>query len=151
MKKKPKIIARRRADKNHEVITVSTEGKGTYRRTPCDECPWRKDARVGAFPAKAYKHSAPTAYDMGQTTFACHMAGKENPATCAGFLLQNSMHNFQVRMQCMKGSLKLDNVRTDVELYGNYRAMAIANGVDPDDPVLAPCRDDGQLLPRKKP
>jgi hypothetical protein len=27
-------------------------------------------------------------------------------------------------------------------LYDNYRSMAVANGVDPDDPILAPCRDD---------
>ena len=27
------------------------------------------------------------------------------------------------------------------ELHESYRAMAIANGVSPDDPVLAQCRD----------
>ena len=27
------------------------------------------------------------------------------------------------------------------ELHENYRAMAIANGVAPDDPVLGACRD----------
>ena len=28
-----------------------------------------------------------------------------------------------------------------LELFESYREMAIANGVDPDDPVLADCRD----------
>ncbi|MGV9779539.1 DUF6283 family protein [Streptosporangium sp. NPDC003464] len=33
-------------------------------------------------------------------------------------------------------------VHSDVELFGSYRQMAIASGVDADDPVLAPCRGD---------
>lgn len=37
---------------------------------------------------------------------------------------------------------RFDDVADDGhELFENYRAMAIANGVAPDDPILAPCRD----------
>lgn len=34
------------------------------------------------------------------------------------------------------------------ELHASYRAMAIANGVSPSDPILAPCRSrqNGELL-----
>ena len=145
MEKKAKVVGRTKADANHEVISVVQSGE-TYRycRTPCAECPWRKDSPIGAFPAEAYRISAKTAYDMAQSTFACHMAGKDNPATCAGFLLQSSAHSFQVRMSLIKGRLDLSKVKSDVPLYGSYRKMAEANGVDPEDPVLKPCRGDDE-------
>jgi hypothetical protein len=36
-----------------------------------------------------------------------------------------------------------DQNQAGLSLHANYRAMAIANGVDPDDPALARCRDSG--------
>ena len=41
----------------------------------------------------------------------------------------------------MDGSIKDDVSDDGVELHKNYRAMAIANGVDPEDPDLKSCRD----------
>lgn len=95
------------------------------------------------FPAEAYRHSASTAYDMAQNTFACHMAGKTEPLTCAGFLLRGSMHNLTIRLAQMKGAVDLRKISDGGhELYSSYRAMAIANGVPPDDPKLRPCRSN---------
>lgn len=141
MKKKTRILARRKADSNHEVITI-TSPKGTHRycRRPCEECPWRKDSPVGAFPAEAYRISAKTAYDMADSTFACHMAGKENPADCAGFMIKGSYHNLSVRMGLLSRRIIMEKITSDVELYDSYREMAEANGVDPNDPILQPCR-----------
>lgn len=139
----PRIVARAKADDNHEVITVTHKSEtNRYRRQPCEECPWRKDSPRGAFPAEAYRISAKTDYDMAQTTFACHMAGKDKPTTCAGFLLKGSAHNLQVRMALSTGKLDLHKVESDVPLFSSYRAMAVANGVAPNDPVLIPCRGD---------
>lgn len=108
---------------------------------PCPECPWRKDSAIGAFPAEAYRHSARTAYDMAQTTFGCHMAGKGKPLTCAGFLLRGADHNLLIRLAQIRGRLDLSKVSDGgAPLFESYAAMAIANGVRPDDPVLAPCR-----------
>jgi hypothetical protein len=141
LKKSSKILARRRADDNHEVVTVSTKsGDYSYRRRPCEECPWRKDSPAGAFPAEAYRISAKTAYNMAQSTFACHMAGQAKPTTCAGFLLRGAEHSLAVRLLVLEGKVDLRKVGTDVELYDNYRAMAEANGVSPDDPALTACR-----------
>jgi hypothetical protein len=123
---------------DHQVLTV-TGGSGSYRRTPCPNCPWRVDA-VGEFPAQAFKHSARTAYDMAQESFACHDSGAEKPATCAGFLLRGADHNLGVRLKRMRGEC-LDVEDGGHELHESYRAMAIANGVAADDPVLAACRD----------
>ncbi len=42
-KAKPEVTDVRPAGENHQVVTV--EGGGAlYRREPCSDCPWRKDA-----------------------------------------------------------------------------------------------------------
>jgi Family of unknown function (DUF6283) len=138
-KKKPRVIETRSAGEEHQVVTVQG-GKGTYRRAPCSDCPWRVDA-VGEFPAEAFRHSARTAYDMSESTFACHQSGVKKPAICAGFLLRGADHNLSIRLRRMKGEIADDVADGGVELHDSYRAMAAANGVDADDPILGPCRD----------
>jgi len=138
-RRKPVVTKVRPAGDNHQVVTVEG-GRSGYRRKPCSDCPWRVDA-TGEFPAEAFKHSAGTAYDMATHTFACHQSGQKKPAICAGFLLRGADHNLMVRIGYARGRFDDDLSDGGVELHENYRAMAIANGVDPDDPVLAPCRD----------
>lgn len=138
-KKQPEILRVRPADENHQVVTVAGDGSRRHRKKPCAQCPWRKDA-TGVFPAEAFRHSAETAYDMSSHVFSCHDSGTKRPAACAGFLLRGADHNLSVRLARMQGQM-LDVEEGGHELHENYRAMAIANGVDPDDPVLAPCRD----------
>jgi len=133
-----KITNVRRAGDEHQVVTVNG-GKGSYRCEPCPQCPWRVDA-TGVFPAEAFKHSASTAYDMAQNVFGCHDSGANKPATCAGFLLRGADHNLSVRLKRMRGDIKDDVSDGGHLLYENYRAMAIANGVDPEDEVLKQCR-----------
>lgn len=142
MSRKGTIAAIHQADQNHQVVTV--EGtKPTFRRTPCQECPWVTTNPIGAFPAEAYRISANTAEDQATHKFACHMSGTTKPATCAGFLLRNSVNNLGVRMAAILGELDLSQVQPDERpLYASYKAMAVANGVDPDDPALAKCRAD---------
>ena len=124
--------------------TRSREGKRRVRKKPCLTCPWRKDAHIGRFPANAYRSSAATAYDASLTTFSCHEAGTEKSATCAGFVLANSIHNMALRIDAMKGRFNPREIQNpdDVELYDSYRDMAIANGVDPNDARIGPCRGD---------
>lgn len=135
------------ADERHRVLTTEGEA-GSYMRRPCAECPWRKDAKVGAFPAEAFRHSARTAYDAAMSQFACHMAGVEPGATCAGFLLRNADNNLGTRIAVATGRVDPSQVSSDVELYGSYREMAEANGVAPDDPALAQCRANGERVRR---
>lgn len=144
MTERPRITQARRAGPDHQVVTVKG-GSGAYRRQPCSTCPWRVDA-VGIFPAEAFRHSADTAYDMARSTFACHQSGAARPAICAGFLLRGALHNMAVRIKLMEGALRLGEVSAaGLALHPSYRAMAVANGVDPADPVLARCRDDAAL------
>lgn len=146
MKKKAEVIGEFDCgDGAHRVITVSKSERNhlAHRTTPCDQCPWRADLPVGEFPVAAYRHSATTAYDMAQNIFGCHMQGMDKPATCAGFLMRGADHNLMVRMAIAENRYHPKNVSDGgYPLYEDYRAMAEANGVSPDDPVLAPCRDN---------
>ncbi len=137
-KTKPVIVGVSPAGPDHQVLTVSGGG-GAYRKKPCEQCPWRVD-NTGSFPASAFAHSARTAYDMSNHTFACHMSGPDKPAICAGFLLRGSDHNMSVRIGYMQRTIQNDFEEGDAPLFESYRAMAVANGVDPDDERLQPCR-----------
>ena len=145
--RKVKLAATRVVGPNHAVLTLHSEGGRAHlhRREVCAECPWRLDSPLGRFPAGAYAASAPTAYDASFHTFSCHMSGADRPATCAGFILQQGVHNIGVRIALAYRGLDLGKIKRTVPLFETYRAMAVANGVAPDDPALALCRDDAQV------
>ena len=144
-----KIIRARSADANHRVLSVEqpTDTPPAFRRRPCQPtadqpaCPWRLDARTGEYPAQAYRLSAPTTYNMATRTFGCHQSTVQHPQTCAGFLLCGAGDNLTVRMWAARGT-DLSQITSDIPLYASYRDMAIANGVDPNDSALAPCRGE---------
>lgn len=139
--RKRRIIKRKNAGPDHDVVQV--RGETSYRKTPCAECPWRLDSKIGAFPAEAYLISANTAFDMSLQQFACHMAGTSKPQTCAGFLLQNSANNLSMRIALSQGKIDLSQISAGgLELYASYRQMAVANGVSPSHPILQKCRAD---------
>ncbi|HBO7965336.1 TPA: hypothetical protein L5C46_003803 [Pseudomonas aeruginosa] len=138
---KPEVLDARWADWYHQVVTIKS-GRKHACKVPCKDCPWRRDA-VGVFPAEAFRLSAATAYDMSDRTFGCHTTGKEKPTTCAGFLLRGADHNLSVRLNLINGELDLNQVSDGgVDLFDSYAEMAIANGVDPEDPILKPCRNN---------
>lgn len=143
MRKAPLITGVFDADENHQVLTLAgaAGARFAYRSKPCAQCPWRSDLPTGVFPAAAFRHSANTTYDMSERTFACHQQGKDKPATCAGFLLRGADHNLGVRMAIMRERYNPQAINDGgFPLYRSYRAMAVANGVAPDDPALAACR-----------
>lgn len=139
-KRKARITNRRMAGPEHAVVEVTGGGGATHRTSPCGGCPWRVD-QAGVFPAEAFRISAHTAYDQSFHTFACHESGSDKPATCAGFLLCNAKDNIGVRLATAKGNIRWADIHDGgVALYDSYRAMAVANGVDPSDPALERCR-----------
>lgn len=124
-----------------QTITSPAGDDREFCRRPCRQCPWRSDVPTGVFPAEAFRHSARTAYDMAQTTFACHTSGTDKPRTCAGFLLRGADHSLAVRLSMVQRRYDPREVEDGgFPLYESYRAMAEANGVAPDDPALGPCR-----------
>lgn len=142
MMDQPDVIHTRRAGSNHQVVTCKERGtrKGGFRKTLCKTCPWKKE-NTGLFPSEAFRLSANTAYDMSTHVFGCHEGFERKGVvqTCAGFLVKGSGDNLHVRLALMNGQ-KLPDVPKDT-LHESYRDMAIANGVDPEDPVLKPIPD----------
>jgi hypothetical protein len=100
------------------------------RKRPCEECPWRLDAEPGQFPPERYRALTVTARDMTSQVFACHKSPPGQEHGCAGYLVQ-FRHNLSVRLRGLKHP-----VSSAAPLFATYRDMAIANGVDPDDPCL---------------
>jgi hypothetical protein len=146
--KRPRVIATRLAGPDHAVHTLSGGGGSSYRRKPCATCPWRVDM-VGEFPAEAFHHSAATGYDASliapeqladaMHVFACHSSGTAKPATCAGYILRSS-DAIGWRMNVISGKFDPRKVTDGGHaLHENYRAMAVANSVAADDPVLDGC------------
>ena len=65
---------------------------------------------------------------------------RPRPAICAGYILR-SEHAIGWRLGVIKGRFDPRKVSDGGHhLFANYRAMAIANGVAEDDPIIAPCR-----------
>lgn len=109
---------------------------------PCPNCPWRLDAPIGEFAVERYRALATCAEDLSRVIFQCHKTGDGDDVTCAGFLAAGATHNLAIRFAYMDGRLAPGDYSGGVELHPNYRSMAIAQGVDPEDPALAWCRDD---------
>ena len=136
---KTKVTNIRQAGPFDQVVTVEG-GKALFRKAPCPGCPWVK-TNDGTFPAKAFLHSASTAYDMAEKLFGCHESGTSRPVTCAGFLLRGADHNLAVRLDILRGRIDMSKVHDGGrDLHESYVAMAIANGVDEDAPELKVCR-----------
>ncbi|WP_433261564.1 DUF6283 family protein [Actinosynnema sp. CS-041913] len=143
---RPKIVMVRPAgDGKWGVVTVERRGSD-HRTEPCPRCPWRLDAPAGAFPPQVFRDSARTTYDMAIHTFGCHGSARTRPQMCAGFLLRGASDNLTVRLALIKDRIDPDSISSPVGLYPNYRAMAVANGVAPDDAALAPCRGDRPMI-----
>lgn len=140
------VVGTRPADEVSGVTTSEGYGPPLAQRSPCggdQPRPWRRDAPAGQFPAEAFRLSAHTSYDQSEAVFGCHGADPRQPRVCAGFLLRGAGDNLAVRGWLTRGSLSVAVLPDGVELYDSYREMALANGVDRDDPALAPCRGDG--------
>ncbi|MFC6094859.1 DUF6283 family protein [Saccharothrix lopnurensis] len=143
---RPRVaMVRLAGDGTWGVVTIERRGSD-HRTEPCPRCPWRLDAPLHTFPPQVFRDSARTTYDLDTHTFGCHGSPRSAPQTCAGFLLRGASDNLAIRMALVHGRIDPDTITSPVELYPDYRAMAIANGVDPDDPALAPCCGDRPLI-----
>lgn len=120
-------------------------------RKPCAECPWRQDVAPGQFTADRFRDLAGTSYDMVEKVFACHKSAEDRPTICAGFLTRGAAHNRTIRLAYAKGQLDPLDRSGGLPLYSGSRAMAIANGVDPEDIALIPCRDEAAADPIPQP
>ena len=126
---------------SHEApVAVRVDETDNFQRKPCKNCPWRTDVEKGEFTVDDFRRLAHTAYDMDYRIFTCHKSQEDKPMVCAGFLLRGAAHNLTVRLNYGHACSQVQD--GGYPLYPNYRAMAVANGVDEDDPVLARCRGE---------
>ena len=112
------------------------------RKRPCPDCPWRRDAPLGHFPPEAFERLADGSHDMSRRLFQCHDTADDVPLVCAGFLERGADHNLSVRIAYSMGDLERTDRSGGCDMYEGFSEMAVANGVDPDHPVLVPCRDN---------
>lgn len=95
---------------------------------------------MGRFPAERYQALAATAKDMAINIFTCHKSEARVPVVCAGAILKMH-HNLSLRLMFSRGEIDPMSVSEGGhELFNDYREMAEANGVDPDDLALRGCR-----------
>ncbi|MFJ4741340.1 DUF6283 family protein [Streptomyces sp. NPDC088775] len=135
------VTQQRPADSVWGVTSVDYQGLPVAQRSPCagtERCPWRRDAVPGAFPAEAFRLSAPTSYPDSDRRFGCHSSSAEAPRVCAGWLLRGASGNQQVLKLLKAGVIEAPVLPAGVELYEDYVEMAVANGVAGEDPALAP-------------
>ena len=77
--------------------------------------------------------------DTWDHTFGCHQSGLGKPQTCAGYILRGD-DAISWRIAVAMGQFDPKQVHSDVDLFGSYYEMAVANGVPPDDPALEGCK-----------
>ncbi len=140
----PRLVETRSAGPDHAVTLLECAHSDTpvHQAQVCSQCPWRV-RNVGLFPAQAFEHSARSGYDkesardpnMAKMTFACHASGIDHPRICAGFLLRGAANNLTVRILELREPLRV-KAPPEGKLFESYRAMALANGVDPKSPAL---------------
>jgi Family of unknown function (DUF6283) len=107
---------------------------------PCDECPWRRDADPGRFPACRYEALAATAggpgaeAPLGAPMFACHKTPDGAARACASWLAVVGAEHIAVRLAVITGRLPMEALTPGEGwpvLYGSYEELAEANGVTP--------------------
>lgn len=111
------------------------------RRSPCSECPWRRDVPPGQFPSTRYQalekthggpgHEAP----LDAPWFGCHkMPAYVEPGeevACAGWLAVEGIQHLGVRLAVSAGAVPAEALRPGEgwpELFGSYAEMAAAQG-----------------------
>jgi hypothetical protein len=99
------------------------------KRTPCAECPWRRDVPTGTWPAERFQKLARTCRDDGWACMACHKSREGEELPCAGFVIVQRMDSIGVRLAVWRG-MKLEDYATDVELFGSFEEMLAANDVE---------------------
>lgn len=108
------------------------------RRTPCVECPWKKDTAPGQFPAERYAALrattiGPDGYEAGidATLFACHRSPEGDELACAGWLAAVGYNSLHVRLLVSYGKIPAEALNPGddwPELFLDYDEMAARQG-----------------------
>lgn len=109
-------------------------------RTPCNECPWRRDAPPGRFPPSRYAALERTCQQRMAPVFACHKTKEGSDRACVGYLLRDGDNNIRVRLWQLRThhgdaapheQVARAALASPVKLYKSFYEMAEANGWRP--------------------
>jgi hypothetical protein len=123
--------------------------------TPCQSCPYRKDAPIGLWDPIEFQNLLKTERDMLGSVFACHGEAKKptkERALCAGWLLDQKARNLpSIRLRILlssdeRAADQFNRVCGDgLDLFNSVEEMCVANGVGSDGQILF------RLPPPRKP
>lgn len=108
--------------------------------TPCNDCPWRKDAPPGHWHPDHFRDIYRTCQDDGVGLMLCHKAAalppgpKRDGLFCRGWVLVMGGAAIGVRLALLRGIVStgdLDPAPNGPDLYETFDAMMRANGVVP--------------------
>lgn len=98
-------------------------------KSPCDECPWRKDSPIGRFPPERFERLRSTCEQgANKPLFACHKTQEGREVACVGWLIVEGHNNFAVRVALIQRRFSYDEIENSHPLYESYDEMARANG-----------------------
>lgn len=103
--------------------------------SPCENCPWRKDASTDTIPGfspSMMKELLVQCSDDGMAIMACHKSTCDNNIICAGFALIVGYESIGLRIASRTRNFDPKDYSADgVELHDSFEEMMLANGVQP--------------------
>ena len=100
-----------------------------HAKTPCRDCPFRRDAPAGHFTPARYEALRCTVGDPGQEApidaplFACHASREGREVACAGWLAVTGHQHLGVRLAVITGALPAEALTPRPDwpaLYDSY-------------------------------
>lgn len=127
------------------------------RKTPCEQCPWRRDVEPGQFPADRYEELAETTGSAGEEAdldaplFGCHKGSPDSPMPCAGWLAAVGYDSLHVRILASRGEIPAEVLRPGDDwppLFDSFEEMAAYQGGEAGAQSVClnhRCRDFGRI------
>lgn len=100
------------------------------KKSPCNNCPYRKDAPLKLWHASEYVKLLKSEHDTFGTVYGCH---KNDGHTCVGWLMkqdENRMPSIALRMKLLSHKVDVsyfDSLHCKSPLYGSVKEMIQAN------------------------
>lgn len=100
-------------------------------RRPCANCPWRVDAPREHWDPQHFIDIARNCRDDGLNVMGCHKSTKTKFRPCQGWARVMGFEAIGVRIACMNGTLKLEEIEDHdgPELFTSFDAMLKANKI----------------------
>jgi uncharacterized protein DUF6283 len=105
-------------------------------KTPCNNCPWRRDAPVEHWDPDHFRSIWRNCQDDGQHVMLCHKAGSlpeeaQGTVVCQGWVRVMGTQAVGVRVALMQKRVTPDELEGGTEgLFDSFEEMMVANGIE---------------------